>query len=118
MQLNAPLTPALSPSDEERVERRRRCGEPLPGACRRDAGESALSPSAGERIPPIPTSRLEPLNQAADKVGQASRLPSERVSASMPDGFAAGGRRDACPTLRFTGRVRGSSVSIFAAQSG
>ena len=58
------------------------------------------------RIHPTPTSRLEPLNRAAGKVGQASRLPSERVSASMPVGFAAGGRRDACPTLRFMGRGR------------
>ena len=33
------------------------------------------------------------------KVGRASRLPSERVSGSIPVGFAAGGRRDACPTL-------------------
>ena len=37
------------------------------------------------------------------KVGHASRLPSERVSASMPVGFDAGGRRDACPTLKVGG---------------
>ena len=36
------------------------------------------------------------------RVGQASRLPSERESASRcVVGFADGGRRDARPTLRF-----------------
>ncbi len=39
------------------------------------------------------------------RVGQASRLPSERVSTSMPVGFAAEGRRDACPTLRLMRRA-------------
>ena len=35
-------------------------------------------------------------------VGQASRLPNERISASKNAvGFADGGRRDARPTLRF-----------------
>ena len=42
------------------------------------------------------------LNQTYSKVGQASRLPSERDSASAEKdgiGFADAGRRDACPTL-------------------
>src|SRR5437867_869572 len=45
------------------------------------------------------------------KVGRASRLPSERVSGSIPVGFAAGGRRDACPTLP-AARFRGSKREI------
>ena len=42
------------------------------------------------------------LNAACDNVGQASRLPSERVSASIENAGTASqrsGRRDACPTL-------------------
>jgi hypothetical protein len=48
-----------------------------------------LSPGerAGVKILPNGISRFEPLNRAVSKVGQASRLPSERVSASMPVGF-------------------------------
>src|SRR5688572_25499954 len=43
----------------------------------------------------------------ATNVGQASRLPSERVSASkVPlSAVRTGGRRDACPTLRFMGSL-------------
>jgi hypothetical protein len=68
-------------------------------------GNLSLRERVRVRIPPTPTSLLEPLNRSTGKVGQASRLTSERVSASMPVGFAAGGRRDACPTLRFMGRA-------------
>ena len=42
-------------------------------------------------------------------VGQASRLPAERLSASklsVAVGSAAGGGRDACPTLQLMGRER------------
>jgi len=39
----------------------------------------------------------------AGKVGQASRLLRERTSARIPGGGAAGGRRDACPTLKVGG---------------
>ena len=41
----------------------------------------------------------------ARNVGQASCLPSERVSASVAGGRAAGGRQDACPTLRVMERA-------------
>ncbi len=45
------------------------------------------------------------------KVGQASRLPGERASASIGKGhsgagFAAAGRRDACPTLHRSAKIR------------
>jgi DNA ligase (NAD+) len=44
---------------------------------------------------------------AKDKVGQASRLPSERVSASMEEGGSASlGRRDACPALEVAWRCQ------------
>jgi DNA ligase (NAD+) len=44
---------------------------------------------------------------AKDNVGQASRLPSERVSASMEEAGAASlGRRDACPTLEVAWRCQ------------
>jgi DNA ligase (NAD+) len=44
---------------------------------------------------------------AKDKVGQAARLPSERVSASMEEaGSASLGRRDACPTLEVAWRCQ------------
>jgi DNA ligase (NAD+) len=44
---------------------------------------------------------------AKDNVGQASRLPSERVSASMGEaGSASLGRRDACPTLEVAWRCQ------------
>jgi electron-transferring-flavoprotein dehydrogenase len=43
----------------------------------------------------------------ADKVGQASRLPSERVSASEEPSTVAGRRRDACATLRAAPKVVG-----------
>jgi DNA ligase (NAD+) len=44
---------------------------------------------------------------AKDNVGQASRLPGERVSASMGEaGSASLGRRDACPTLEVAWRCQ------------
>ena len=44
--------------------------------------------------------RIGAMNLAV-KVGQASCMPGERLSASQAGGCAAAGRQDACPTLRF-----------------
>jgi hypothetical protein len=61
-------------------------------------------PRLQERILRNPFSRFDPRDRADNKVGQASRLPSGRVRATLPGGAADGDRRDACPTLWLLGR--------------
>jgi phosphoribosylformylglycinamidine synthase len=69
--------------------------------------ESCISQLVGRETPRLIGATVDLTN-----VGQASRLPSERVSASEEEsGSASLGRRDACPTLRLDALLFGETQS-------
>ena len=99
--LNRPLT------------RSRHCGTTLSpiGGEGRVRGQRATGRFMG-RLLSLSHMHWDPEPHGPPNVGQASRLPSERVSASkVPlSAVQTGGRRDACPTFRFMGRGRTSNL--------